>query len=128
MTVKTVAEYGTRLARMLAYYTQKDIDYKVYENKSGVLCVTVFFNNKEEERLAQIHETDLLILDKANSTARYDNIKDLRAATKMTQQGFGDYFGIPLRTIQQWEYEKRPIKPYIINLMQYKLTQNGVIK
>ena len=128
MTVKTVAEYGTRLARMLAYYTQKDIDYKVYENKSGVLCVTVFFNNKEEERLAQIHETDLLILDKANSTARYDNIKDLRAATKMTQQAFGDYFGIPFRTIQDWEYNIRNCKSYIINLLDYKLRSDGVIK
>ena len=128
MTVKTVAEYGTRFARMLAYYTQKDIDYKVYENKSGVLCVTVFFNNKEEERLAQIHETDLLILDKANSTAKYDNIKDLRAATKMTQQSFADYFGVSLRTIQKWEYGERPIKPYLINLMEFKLRKCAVIK
>lgn len=128
MTVKTVAEYGTRFARMLAYYTQKDIDYKVYENKSGVLCVTVFFNNKEEERLAQIHETDLLILDKANSVSKYDNIKDLRLATKMTQQAFGDYFGISLRTVQKWEYGESTIKPYLINLMEFKLRKCEVIK
>ena len=128
MTVKTVAEYGTRLASMLAYYTQKDIDYKVYENKSGILCVTVFFNNKEEERLAQIHETDLLILDKANSVSKYDNIKDLRLATKMTQQGFGDYFGIPRRVIQSWELGERECKNYIINLLDYKLRKDGVIK
>lgn len=128
MTVKTVAEYGTRFARMLAYYTQKDIDYKVYENKSGVLCVTVFFNNKEEERLAQIHETDLLILDKANSTVEYDNIKDLRAATKMTQQSFGDYFGISIRNIQDWEANAHSCKPYLINLMEFKLRKNEVIK
>lgn len=64
----------------------------------------------------------------ANSTAQYDNIKDLRAATKMTQQAFGDYFGIPFRTIQDWEYNIRNCKSYIINLLDYKLRSDGVIK
>lgn len=59
---------------------------------------------------------------------KYDSIKDLRLATKMTQQGFADYFGVSLRTIQKWEYGERPIKPYLISLMEFKLFKNGVIK
>ena len=128
MTVKTVAEYGTRLASMLAYYTQKDIDYKVYENKSGVLCVTVFFNNKEEERLAQIHETDLLIQEKIDSKNTYANVKELRAATHMTQQMFADYFNIPFRTLQDWEYSPEHCRDYTVALLEYKLKKDGVIK
>lgn len=128
MTVKTVAEYGNRLAKMLAYFTAHNIEYKVYENKSGVLCVSVFFESKDDERKANTYETDLLIQEKIDSHSSYDNIKDLRLATKMTQQAFGDYFGVPLRSVQDWEYGYRECREYLVRLMEYKLRNCGVIK
>ncbi len=128
MTVKTVAEYGSRLVKMQAYFDQNNIDYKVYENKSGIMCISIFFDNAEEERKAQTYETDLIIQEKIDSKMVYDNIKDLRMASKMTQQGFGDYFGVPIRTVQSWELGERECKSFIIELMEFKLRKNGLIK
>ena len=49
------------------------------------------------------------------------DIKELRKASGMTQQAFGDYFGIPLRTIQNWEGGQRKCPDYLLSLMEYKL-------
>jgi len=32
-----------------------------------------------------------------------ENIRDIRHRTGLTQEGFGNYFGISRRTIQNWE-------------------------
>ena len=48
-------------------------------------------------------------------------IKELRTKSGMTQQAFGDYFGIPLRSIQNWEGGQRQCPEYLLNLMKYKL-------
>lgn len=37
------------------------------------------------------------------------SIKDMRTKTKMTQREFAEYFGISVRTLQEWEQgRKRP--------------------
>jgi DNA-binding transcriptional regulator YiaG len=46
----------------------------------------------------------------------------------MTQKEFSEYFGIPKRTIENWETEERKCNDYIINLMEYKLKNEGIIK
>lgn len=48
-------------------------------------------------------------------------IKDARKQTDMSQSEFADYFGIPKRTLQDWEYEKRKMPQYLLRLMIYKL-------
>ena len=55
-------------------------------------------------------------------------IKELREQTGLSQQKFGDYFKIPLRTIQNWELGKRECNEYIIELIEYKLKNEGMIK
>ena len=50
-------------------------------------------------------------------------IKELRAASGMTQQAFSEYFGIPKRTIEDWEGERRTPPDYLIALIEYKLTR-----
>jgi len=58
-------------------------------------------------------------------------IKELREQTGWSQQKFGDYFGIPKRTIQSWEAEvngRRECSKYIIDLIEYKLKNEGIIK
>lgn len=55
-------------------------------------------------------------------------VKELRKQTGLSQQKFGDYFGIPLRTIQNWELGARECNQYIIDLLEYKLKNEGVIK
>lgn len=39
----------------------------------------------------------------------------------MNQTQFSEYFGIPYRTIQNWELGTRQCPEYLLNLIQYKL-------
>lgn len=55
-------------------------------------------------------------------------VKELRTKTGMTQKAFAEYFGIPKRTVEDWEYEKRKCPEYLLKLMIYKLTNGGMIK
>lgn len=48
-------------------------------------------------------------------------IKTLRAKTKLSQRAFGEYLGIPARTIEDWEQEKRTPPAYVVELIYYKL-------
>lgn len=54
--------------------------------------------------------------------------KELRKASGMTQKDFSEYFGIPKRTIENWETEERKCNDYIIELMEYKLKKENIIK
>ena len=53
--------------------------------------------------------------------------KQLRQASGMTITQFSEYFGIPRRTVEDWNAEKRSCSQYLIDLMQYKLKKEGVI-
>ena len=55
-------------------------------------------------------------------------VKELRKAAGMTQKEFGDYFGIPVRNIEDWERDIAKCKPYLIDLMLYKLKKEGIIR
>ena len=55
------------------------------------------------------------------------SIKDLRKQSKMTQQQFADYFGIPKRTIEDWERGVRKCNEYVIDLIEYKLKKENII-
>lgn len=55
-------------------------------------------------------------------------IKALREASGMTQKAFAEYFGIPYRTIQDWNAGLRKCPDYLMELMKYKLKAEGVIK
>lgn len=53
-------------------------------------------------------------------------VKELRAATGMTQKEFAEYFGIPQRTIEDWETKRRNVSEYLVDLMEYKLHKEGL--
>ena len=55
-------------------------------------------------------------------------IKELRTAAKMTQKAFAEYFNIPKRTIEEWEAERRKPPQYLIELIEYKLKNEKLIK
>nr|DAY24182.1 MAG TPA: helix-turn-helix domain protein [Caudoviricetes sp.] len=46
-----------------------------------------------------------------------ERLKELRKETGLSQTKFAERFKIPLRTIQDWEYGKREIRSYIIDMM-----------
>ncbi|MBE5936094.1 MAG: helix-turn-helix domain-containing protein [Lachnospiraceae bacterium] len=47
-------------------------------------------------------------------------IKELREATGMNRREFCEYYGIPYRTVQDWESGKRTMPEYVLRLMKYK--------
>ena len=56
------------------------------------------------------------------------DFKELRQKSGMTQQQFAEYFGIPKRTIEDWERGERKCNDYLIELMAYKLENENIIK
>ena len=54
-------------------------------------------------------------------------IKDMRAKSGMTQKAFSDYLNIPKRTIEDWENDRRKPPDYVVELIRYKLTHEGVL-
>ena len=58
-------------------------------------------------------------------------VKGLRQATGWTVKQFGEYFGIPERTVASWESDKpsgRECPAYLLQLMVYKLKTEQLLK
>ena len=60
--------------------------------------------------------------------SRGSQIKELREKMGMNRREFCDYFGIPYRTVQDWEAEKRELPEYVLRLIIYKAEMEHVIK
>lgn len=54
--------------------------------------------------------------------------KELREKSRMSRTDFSIYFNIPYRTIQNWDLEVRSCPTYIVELMQYKLKKEGLLR
>ena len=52
----------------------------------------------------------------------------LRTRAEMSRKQFTEYFGIPYRTVQDWELDNRKCPEYLVELMEYKLTKENLIK
>ncbi|GFI46556.1 hypothetical protein IMSAGC019_01875 [Lachnospiraceae bacterium] len=50
-----------------------------------------------------------------------EQLLELRARTGMNRRQFADYFGIPYRTVQDWELGSRQMPEYLLRLMEYKV-------
>lgn len=56
------------------------------------------------------------------------DFSQLRKRAVMTQQAMADYFGIPKRTIENWDTGARKCPEYLLNLMEYKLKNEKILK
>lgn len=54
--------------------------------------------------------------------------KELRERSGMSRKDFVVYFGIPYRTIQDWELGNRKCPEYLLSLLEYRLRNEGFIK
>lgn len=54
--------------------------------------------------------------------------KELRELSGMNKTEFGQYFDLPYRTLQNWEYGERNCPVYLLKLMEYKLRKEGIIQ
>ena len=48
-------------------------------------------------------------------------IKEIRALTGLSQANFGKKYNIPVRTIQDWETEKRNPPVYVVELLEFRV-------
>ena len=48
-------------------------------------------------------------------------IKEIRTLTGLSQANFGKKYNIPVRTIQDWETEKRNPTAYFVELLEFKV-------
>ena len=55
-------------------------------------------------------------------------IKEIRKATGLSQQKFGDALNIPKRTIQDWEQGKRTPPDYVLELIAYRVQHDQALK
>lgn len=55
------------------------------------------------------------------------NVKELRIKSGMTRKVFSNYFGIPYRTIEDWENKKSNCSSYLFRLMEEKLKNDGYL-
>ncbi len=52
--------------------------------------------------------------------SRGSQVRELRERMGMNRREFCEYFGIPYRTVQDWEAEKRTMPEYLLSLMIYR--------
>lgn len=48
-------------------------------------------------------------------------MKEIRKSVNMTQKEFSEFLNIPIRTLQDWEQERRTPPEYVTELIKYKL-------
>lgn len=56
-----------------------------------------------------------------------DILKAMRKEANMTQKEFAKYFGIPIRTVEDWERGVRHMPDYVLRLFVYKLEIENMI-
>jgi DNA-binding transcriptional regulator YiaG len=53
--------------------------------------------------------------------------KELRQQSGMNIKQFSEYFNIPYKTVQKWNSGERSCHDYLIDLMHYKLKNEGKV-
>lgn len=59
--------------------------------------------------------------DKLLKGGLFMDIKELRVISGMTRLQFAEYFGIPYRTLQNWELGLRECPEYLLKLLEFRL-------
>lgn len=99
------------------YGSAKCVDVEIYkvvaicsEEKYNLFCAE--WSDEAEELFLSASET---------------TIKELRDKARMTQKAFASYFNVSKRTVENWESGRTRPPRYLIELMEYKLINEGII-
>ena len=65
---------------------------------------------------------------KGDLMSRGKEVKELREKMGMKRREVSDYYGIPYRTVQDWEAEKRELPEYLLRLMKYRAEVEYMVK
>ena len=55
-----------------------------------------------------------------------DQVIELRKSTGMNRKEFCEYFGIPYRTVTEWERGTRRMPDYVLRLMAYQIKMEKI--
>ncbi len=55
-------------------------------------------------------------------------VRELRESTGMNRRQFSEHMGIPVRTLEDWEYGKRTPPEYVPRMMEYQLKYEALTK
>ena len=64
----------------------------------------------------------------AKQVSRGKEVKELREKMGMNRREFSEYYGIPYRTVQDWEAEKRELPDYLLRLLKYQAEIESRVK
>lgn len=106
-------EEAIKRAQDEEYYIQRD-------RRSDRVEVRVYKEDIEDEDCT-CFDYDTVFF-KENPT-----IKDLWEASGMNIKSFAEYFGLPYRTVQNWIRDINKCPQYLIELIKYKLINEGII-
>ena len=56
------------------------------------------------------------------------DFKELLEKSGMNMTQYGEYFNIPYRTLQNWKSGVRKCPDYVMELMEYKLRKENILK
>lgn len=56
-----------------------------------------------------------------------DKIIELRESTGMNRKEFCEYFGIPYRTVTEWERGTRKMPDYVFRLLAYRIKMENFV-
>lgn len=126
-TVKTIVQG-------IAEYSINQIGNRTYrvswknEGTRRINHVDAIFDSVEsaEAYIASIANTDALIKQIADNDSVI-KIRAMIASTGMSQREFADYLLIPLRTVENWCSGINKCPHYLIALIEYRLTNEGLI-
>ena len=57
-----------------------------------------------------------------------DQVIALRESTGMNRKEFCEYFGIPYRTVSEWERGTRKMPDYVLRMMEYQVRMEKLDK
>lgn len=128
---------------MKKYNIEDDPRYKLAEKillETGVGIPMLTWSGMSEEELeayyqelkngftksTTISDVTESVKDAINTAANL--ICNLRELTGLSQQAFSDKYGIPRRTLQDWEYGRRTPPEYVIKLLKRVVEEDFVNK
>ena len=65
---------------------------------------------------------------KAIPMGENDRIIRMRKESGMKHVEFAEYFAIPVRTLQEWEHNRRTPPEYLVRLLEYRLRVEGLLR
>ena len=57
-----------------------------------------------------------------------NKMRKLRESTGMNRKAFCEFFGIPYRTVTDWELDKRHAPEYVLRLLEYYIRHENFCK